>query len=363
MKNTLFIILLPVSMALFAQNSKNKHIDTVYTFIENGGRVDWCKANNKIVLDKTNGKTVDVYTICPNGTDSLNLTKDMDSVVVSGELVEKWQHKGHPSWHPSGKYIVFQVNNRHASNPPKMNEWLILGGNFDLWIMNSDGSNKTKLTNNPAGYGILHPVFSHDGKKLMWGEKYSSDGDAGNFGSWYIVVGNFVVDENNNFSIQDTIRIQPFGAIWYEANDFSKDGNGFYFSSNYNTHKKSSAVFYYNFETKTAKPVEASEKQWNEMLRLNPVNENEYGLISSRFFKWSPGWGWMGLRTEVFVNLDGKEKRVTFNNMGEKKKKLSDLHYLAMDYCWSPDGKTLLILQYGFKIGKFDSKLLMVKLK
>jgi Tol biopolymer transport system component len=363
MRIFLLIFFLVSSISLTAQYHKNKLVDTVYSFIEHGGRVDWCKTNNKIVLDKMNGRTIDIYSINPDGTDTLNLTKEMDSIVISGELVEKWQQKGHPAWHPNGKYIVFQVNNRHASNPPKMTDWLLLGGNFDLWVMNSDGSNKTKLTNNNAGYGVLHPVFSRDGKKLMWGEKYSSESEAGNFGSWYIVVGNFVVDENNNFSVTDTFRIQPFGPIWYEANDFSADGKGIYFSSNYQTHKKSSAIFYYDFESKTANPIESSEKQWNEMCRLNPVNEKEYGFISSRFYKWSPGWGWMGLRSDLFLNKNGKEQRITFSNQGEKKNKLSDLHYLVMDYCWSPDGKSLLVLQYGFKIGKFESKLLMIKLK
>lgn len=369
MKNMNLAILLITSLLLIsnsfvsAQFTNNKLIDTVYTFVEMGGRIDWCKKTNKIAFDKMNRKTWDIYTINQDGSDSVNLTSDMDSVVISGELVEKWQQKGHPVWHPNGKHIVFQVNNRHASNPPKMSEWLPLGGNSDLWIMNADGSNKTKLTNNPAGYGVLHPVFSNDGTKIIWGEKYSSDADGGNFGAWYIVLANFLVDEENNFSIKDTVRIQPFGPIWYESNDFAFDDKGFYFSSNYQTHKKSSAIFFYNLESKTTVPSEASEKQWNEMYRANPLDKSTYGYISSRFYKWSPGWGWMTLRSEVFIRKNGKEKRITYNNQGEKKNKLSDLHYLIGDYCWAPDGKSLLVLQYGFRIGKFDSKLTMIKLK
>jgi TolB protein len=44
---------------------------------------------------------------------------------------ENWS----PSWSPDGAYLVFQTNR---------------DGNWEIYLMNADGSNPHNLTNNPA---------------------------------------------------------------------------------------------------------------------------------------------------------------------------------------------------------------------
>src|SRR5665647_290959 len=39
-------------------------------------------------------------------------------------------------------------------------------GNFEIYIMNADGSGQVNITNNPAFDGT--PSFSHDGKKIAF---------------------------------------------------------------------------------------------------------------------------------------------------------------------------------------------------
>ncbi|MGE5238912.1 MAG: hypothetical protein ACM3ON_08930 [Chloroflexota bacterium] len=66
-----------------------------------------------------------------------------------------------PSWHPDGKRIVFSSN---------MDDWRDdikkFGHNFELYIINADGTGLERLTYNNVFDSF--PMFSHDGKKIVF---------------------------------------------------------------------------------------------------------------------------------------------------------------------------------------------------
>ncbi|MGE5894421.1 MAG: TolB family protein [bacterium] len=66
-----------------------------------------------------------------------------------------------PSWHPDGKRIIFSSN---------MDDWhddiKAFGHNFELYLINSDGTGLERLTYNTVFDSF--PMFSHDGKKLVF---------------------------------------------------------------------------------------------------------------------------------------------------------------------------------------------------
>jgi TolB protein len=66
-----------------------------------------------------------------------------------------------PSWHPDGKRIIFSSN---------MDDWredaARFGHNFELYLINADGSGLTRITHNKVFDGF--PMFSPDGKKLAF---------------------------------------------------------------------------------------------------------------------------------------------------------------------------------------------------
>jgi TolB protein len=66
-----------------------------------------------------------------------------------------------PSWHPDGKRIIFSSN---------MDDWREeqkrYGHNFELYIINIDGTGLERITNNKVFDGF--PMFSPDGKKLSF---------------------------------------------------------------------------------------------------------------------------------------------------------------------------------------------------
>jgi Tol biopolymer transport system component len=66
-----------------------------------------------------------------------------------------------PSWHPDGKRIIFASNRDDWHADIKA-----YGHNFELYLINVDGSNLTRLTYNTVFDSF--PMFSPDGKKLVW---------------------------------------------------------------------------------------------------------------------------------------------------------------------------------------------------
>ncbi len=65
-----------------------------------------------------------------------------------------------PSWHPDNKHIIFATS-KHGHT------------NYELYLMRDDGSHPVRITYSP-GADIL-PVFSPDGKYLMWTSKRAPD--------------------------------------------------------------------------------------------------------------------------------------------------------------------------------------------
>lgn len=64
-----------------------------------------------------------------------------------------------PYWHPSGKYFIFTQADHGARARGEV-------PNYDLFLMKTDGGDAIRITDDAAFDGL--PVFSPDGKKLMW---------------------------------------------------------------------------------------------------------------------------------------------------------------------------------------------------
>lgn len=368
MKNLILILV----VLLAASSCKKDHIDynddfvsSVDVFADNGGRCDWNEQTNKIVYDAEVDDHWDIITCDPNKSNLVNLTSEMSNQTISGQLIESWHYRGQPAFDYSGDHILFQVMNEHASENLEAEEHLSLGVNNDLWYMNSNGSIKQKLTDNPAGYSVLHPKFSHDGSKIMWAEKYNDDESISVFGSWRIKIADVIINSNDSIEMISVTDIQPAGAKWYETHAFSEDDNEIYFSCNHQTDLKASDLFKYNLVSGDLVNLSNSPADWEEMYNPNPVNSNQYSFISSRFFDWNNNLGWGTLRTELYI-MDGSEvKQITYYNQRKKdnSKKLTKEHFFIGDHCWSPDGNSMLAILASAKVGGTETQLLKINLK
>lgn len=70
-----------------------------------------------------------------------------------------------PFWHPSGEKILFSSN---LGDPG--------GREFDLWMINVDGTGLEQITFAPDFDGF--PVFSPDGRQLVWGSNRENEREA-----------------------------------------------------------------------------------------------------------------------------------------------------------------------------------------
>ncbi len=149
-------------------------------------------SNQKILFETTRDGNTEVYSINPDGTGATRLTNDpgvdRDAVwspdgkriafrstrdnslgeiyVMNADgtevvrLTNSVGSNAEPSWSKSGQQIVF-ISTRAAVDPTKFKS-----DDFDLYVMNDDGSNVVRLTDDKTGN--FSPVFSPDGRSIAF---------------------------------------------------------------------------------------------------------------------------------------------------------------------------------------------------
>lgn len=115
-----------------------------------------CSSTNKIVFAQNSGSNdgndwFDIHTINLDGSNRVNLTKD-------------YKEYSYPRWSPDGNKIVFVLSGG--------------GGKRDIGTINSDGSGFVNLTKNSSWENqSYYPSFSPDGTKIVYSHFENSDGD------------------------------------------------------------------------------------------------------------------------------------------------------------------------------------------
>lgn len=198
------------------------------------GRLTWWQ--NTIAYDKPNASgAYNVWTIQSNGSDDTCLTCSAAAVAVLGSL-----NKGNPVWHPSGAFIAFQVEMPSAGVTQAVIDADFPGSGWsnNLWIMDAAGQNFWQITNLPEAGGVIYPRFSSDGTKIAWGQRLEATSLAGGiWGTWQLMVADFVVSASGVPSIQNAQALTPSyqpGVLeyYYEPHGFSADDQTVYFMSN-----------------------------------------------------------------------------------------------------------------------------------
>ncbi len=188
-------------------------------------------------LTKTNGYDAEA-TVSPDGkkiifTSMRDGDLDLYSMDINGKnvkrLTDKLGYDGGAFFSPDGKQIVYRAYHPIEEQDimrykQRLGENLIEPNNFEVWVMNADGSNKRQVTK--LSSASFAPFFTPDGKKIIFCTNY------------------FATDKTKrNFDLA-LINVDGTGlerVTFYESFDgfpmFSPDGKKLVFASNRNAAK------------------------------------------------------------------------------------------------------------------------------
>ena len=324
---------------------------------ESGGRVSWLH-QGLIAFDKKgeDGYT-DVYV--------MELTSSNVKCLTDNTQVPQL-HNGNPEWHPSGEYIVFQAQDPALKGLPAtpLGDYAAspgVGINNNMWVMTADGSKFWQLTHVKDRQGVLHPHFSPDGTKLLWGEFIRPH--------MVIKLADFAV-ENEEVLITNVQTLKPNNLQMYEPHGFSSDGTHILFSA-----AEQEGHYYdmeiYIMDITTGDVVQLTDNdEWDEHAQFTPdgiIWVSSEGIPQER-----------GVSMEDAVNNPPKLEYWIMERDGSNKRRLSGFNnadapeYVNVDggiglgdFAVGPDGKTIVAkMRRGYKevvivLIEFDLTLLM----
>ncbi len=85
---------------------------------------------------------------------------EITGIAAEHQLTDDVNVNWGPYWHPDGQHLIFATSRQGHQN-------------YELYSIRTDGSHATRITYTEGFDGL--PVFSPDGKYLMWSAKRSKD--------------------------------------------------------------------------------------------------------------------------------------------------------------------------------------------
>jgi TolB protein len=116
----------------------------------------------RIVFTSTRDGDLDLYVMDANGKNVKRLTTELG-------------YDGGAFFSPDGKQIVYRAfhpktDAEIARYKQRLAEDLIEPNNFEIWVMNADGTNKRQVTR--LGAASFAPFFAPDGKRIIFSSNY-----------------------------------------------------------------------------------------------------------------------------------------------------------------------------------------------
>jgi Tol biopolymer transport system component len=311
-----------------------------------GGRVAWSPAGQWLYYDRLGASGYwEVYRIRPDGTGDLCLTCNRPDLPS--------RNKGNPVVHPSGRYLVFQVEKeQHAPAGP--NATAPGSGRYnDLWVLDLATNLVYRLTDvrRDALSGSLHAQFSRDGSRLLWTDL---EGSGGVFGDYRLVIADFVTSPQPSLSNHQYFNPGP-QPVWLESQGWGPDGSWIYFSCTPVAGMADENMDLCRMDLATPDQVKrltfsaggTEPGQWDEHAKLSPWAD-ALSWMSSMPYGTTPGvyyreW----LKTDLWLmTAGGSRRRLTyFNEPGYPE--YQGERVVVADHAWSPDGtKIALYLQF-----------------
>jgi hypothetical protein len=320
------------------------------TLIENGGRIDWCHSTNLIAFDRmTSAASSEVYVIHPDGSGARCITCKTPGLPQG--------IRGQPAWHPSGEFLVIQVQGKFYSG--NRFEFLSWGIHNDLWLIAADGSWAQQLVEAEYLGANLHPHFSDTGDRLFWAVRESTGkkipqrlfhptpGQENPWDGWHLAIARFKHEAAGTTNLTRRADLYRGEGGFFESHAINKDAIWF-------SHTRSGKPFVdeiYRAQADGTQRLNFSQSPgtWEEHAEPSPG-----GLLvtfnSSRSFDWNHPPDLAGtLRLELWARRQDTGKLIQLTNFNQG---LTDrARILTSDYAWGPSGAEIAVYYATFGQG------------
>lgn len=271
---------------------------------------------------------------------------------VSCNLADlKKRHIGNPSWHPSGDFLIAQIEHPVKTGGEPMRFLEVPGGNLgsDLCFIRTDGRDFFNLTNlGERGGRVLSPRFSHEGGELAWAERLAS-GD-GVFGRWALRVARLEVKRGIP-RLKGTRTFKPGETgLFFDSHGFTTDDQGLVLSGNLEPGQPEAEMDIYRLAMKSGalKRLTQTDKELDRFALPAP-NGNWIAWTSSRDI----GTGEVDLQRRQVTAVRAADLWL-MNGEGLSQQRLTrfnDVHSpnyggktMAVPTAWNRQGDKLLLL-------------------
>ena len=211
-----------------------------------------------------------------------------------------------PSWSPDGKRIAFESD--RDGHPDVIPGWFT----SEIYVMDNDGGNQQKLTNNPSR--DTSPSWSPDGKRIA----FQSDRD-GNFNVEIYVID---ADGSNPQNLTNNPTADYFPS-------WSPDGKRIVFSAVREGHFKNGLNLTF------------------EIYVMDADGDNQQKLTENRKNDWFPSWSPDGERIAFAADRKGDFENFEIYVMdadGGNQQKLTENRVYDWSPSWSPDGERIVFM-------------------
>ena len=341
-------------------------VKSLKTVEEKGGRLSLSQDGSMIAFDRRGQDGYyDVWTMHTDGSNKKCITCDHPNLPT--------RNVGQPEWHPSGKYLIVQVEKQthYEGIASKLSANPGAGIYNDLWAIEYKTDRVWQILKVPQGkaHGVLHPHFSKDGKKLSWSQSYKEvklNDQARLAGSWYLKVVDFDI-KPAEVTLKNIQTYQPGDEVFYENHGFNPDGTKLIFTSNLRIDQSLLTADIYTMDLATKK-----------LNRLTTTGYNEHAIYAPDGSKivWMTTNGnvepdqvkEVGYTDWWIMNADGSDKkRLTYFNHKVHP------HFVmwgtcAADFDWAPGSDRIFGYYHTATLknilrGKFREVIVSIQLK
>ncbi|MEI6179300.1 MAG: hypothetical protein WCP31_00985 [Chloroflexales bacterium] len=312
------------------------------------GKPAWSPDGTKLAFNSNRGGyRMDIYV--------LDLTKGTEPIQLTGrDGVNPWSDDKNPTWSPDGSKLALQSNRM---------------GNYDIYIMNADGSGQTRLTDNPADdtEPAWSPIVGISGLPTPLPPTPESTAVQGPTGRIAFTAS---IDGNNEIFVMNANGMASVNVTNSPADDYdptwSPDGSQLAFTS-----KRDGNLDIYvvnadgtNLRRLTTDPANDTNAAWspdggrilfnservsgNEVFSnadiyvMNADGSGQTNLTNSTSYEWRPAWSPDGSKIAFEAARDENHDIYVMNADGSGQIRLTnDPGYDEMP-AWSPDGSRIV---------------------